>query len=260
MLADLSHPEDFVISFYGLARFEIAFSAKTIRVSSKDHATEGTIRHLLADHVVPRVIAHEGHNVLHAGAVITPGRAIIITGPSGSGKSTLAAALHAAGYPLLGDDAMIAWQEEGIMKCQSVYRSLRLFPDSLSFVLDTIHELSPVAQYTRKLNVHLDEAKHADGAFPVRAVLYLQPVIGVRTRIRRMRAADLCMKLTEHSFWMDPEDLQQARQRLQRVSELATNVPAFEVNYRHNFSQLQNLCEAIIDNVNLMSPMALEED
>ena len=127
-------------------------------------------------------------------------------------------------------------------------------------VLDTFLELSPVAQYTRKLNVHLDETEHSDGAFPVRAVLFLQPATGERTRIRRMGAADLCMKLIEHSFWMDPEDLKQARKRLQRASEFATHVPAFEVRYQHNFSQLLDLCEAIFDNVGLTSRISREED
>ena len=147
-----------------------------------------------------------------------------------------------------------------MMKCQAVYRSLRLFPDSLAYVFDTSLELSPVAQYTHKLNVHFDETEHSDCGFPVRAVLFLQPASGERTEIGRMGAADLCMKLIEHSFWMDPEDLKQARKRLERASEFATHVPAFEVNYRPDFSQLPELREVIFENVGLTTRTARVED
>ena len=55
-----------------------------------------SLDHFLSDQVIPRVLAHRGDHVVHAGAVRSSDAAILMIGPSGRGKSTLAASFDQA--------------------------------------------------------------------------------------------------------------------------------------------------------------------
>ena len=67
------------------------------RVVSCPPQLDSTTRHQLLDHVLPRVLEHLGHLMIHAGAVCTPHGVIIFVGDTGAGKSSLVASFHTAG-------------------------------------------------------------------------------------------------------------------------------------------------------------------
>jgi hypothetical protein len=241
----------FYLHFGSLVEFEISIPREEIRVhAAADGITPETIRHLIFDQILPRIIAHRGQLVLHASAVQAPAGSIIFAGRSGQGKSTLAASLHSSGFALTGDDAIIVQDDAGIMRCQAVYRSLRLFGDSLSSVFGSAPAVSPVAQYTSKQNVlNLDEASYLQDALPVVAIFVLETPEGSEIGVRRLGALDACMTLIEHSFWLDPADLGQTQRRMHQASALAGSAPTFSLSYRRDYSELPRLHETILSTI-----------
>ncbi len=203
--------------------------------------------HFLADQVLPRMLAHEGRLVLHAGAVRVDDRAVAILGKSGSGKSTLVASFDQAEHVLLGDDALVVSLPDGVPCTRSVYRSLRLFPDSIAQLFPAV-ATSAVAHYTPKQRVRLTIADRDDTApVPLCALFVItDSVPDAAIHVRPLSIADACMAIVENSFALDPTDPQRARQRLEAASDLARQVPAFAISYPRDYARLPDVRSAIL--------------
>ena len=102
-----------------------------------------TLRHLLLDQVLPRLLAQRGQLVLHAGAVRAGSRAIAFVGETGSGKSTLSGSFHVDGCPVLSDDGLLVTPEAGRALALPTYPSLRLWPEALAGSLRRAAALAP---------------------------------------------------------------------------------------------------------------------
>ena len=204
-----------------------------------------SLDHFLSDQVIPRVLAHRGDHVVHAGAVRSGDSAILMVGPSGRGKSTLAASFDQAGEPLLGDDAMvIGWQADRPF-ATPVYPSLRLLPDSIAAILPPSAATDEVAHYTSKRRVRLP-IDDSGPAVAVTAIMVIgEPAEAIETR--RLSAADACIALVTNSFALDPSDVAQAQRRLEASCRLAASVPTFEIRYPRDYAQLPMVRAAILD-------------
>jgi hypothetical protein len=122
--------QGFVIVFAGAARFTVSAPGDAIVCTPVAGTAPATLRHLLIDQVLPRVLFLRGAVVLHASALRAPdGRAVAFLGASGSGKSTLAASLLAAGWSLLTDDALVIQSGRAGPSAVPTYPELRLWPD-----------------------------------------------------------------------------------------------------------------------------------
>ena len=222
-----------------------------ILVHSDASVPQVTIDHFLADQVIPRLLAHRGSFVFHAGAVNLDDSALIVMGPSGRGKSTLVAGFNQAGMALIGDDAMVLSMPDGIPHVCPVYPSLRLFPDSLEALMPGAATAGPVAHYSTKQRIDVDVPQDtAEAPLPIRALFAIAPPAGDEPIcLRRLSAAEACMTLVESSFALDPTDLDQARRRLVDASALARLVPAFEIAYPRDYARLPEVQRAILDQV-----------
>jgi hypothetical protein len=202
--------------------------------------TPDTLEHLLHDQIYPRLLAHEGELVLHAGAVDMDGRLALFLGDSGMGKSTLVASLHRAGAGLLNDDALVLRQAGATFAAEAIYRGLRLLPDSLAELFPARTETRPMAHYSAKqrLNVALQPT---DNSAPktVGALFFLAADShAAQISLRRLSAAETCMGLISNSFSLDPTDTRLARHKLQQAAALANGVPAFELSYPRDYVSL----------------------
>lgn len=235
----------FRVSFTDLADFTIDIGSKTVAIRCRRTLSTDTIRHLLYDQIVPRIVAHQGDLVLHAGAVASPQGALIVVGLSGTGKSTLTASMHQLGFPLLGDDAVVLQAGDEGVDCQAIYPSLRLFPDSLSAVWGQ-PPLAKVADYSEKLSVH-GPPLAATQSCPVAVggIFFLDAPDGAGVLIHRVEAPQACMALIGHSFWLDPVDPQQASRRMAQAALVADRVPVFRLHYPRDFGSLPAVPEAM---------------
>jgi hypothetical protein len=222
---------------------------RTIRVSPRCGLNQSTVDHFLADQVFPRLLAHAGQLVVHAGAISLEDAAVLLLGPSGRGKSTLTASFYRAGMPLMGDDALILSLANMSPLARAVYPSLRLFPDSIAAVMPDTPSAGPVAYYANKERIDIPAQGHAALApLPVRAIYSIAaPSLDGRIRVRRMSVTETCMALVESSFALDPSDVQQARRRLDDSSALARVIPAFEIVYPRDYGRLSEVRQAILD-------------
>ncbi len=247
-VARLANDHDLLlIAFPDLAGFEVDLAARTIRASCfAPDVSDTTIRHLLADQVLPRLVAHDGSLVMHAAGVDTSDGAILLVGQSGLGKSTIAASFHVSGHALLGDDAMIVQTAHGSAHCRPLYRSLRLFPDSLAAVFDTPRDEVPVADYTDKRNILDLEKVPEQSASRVRAIYCLADAGSETITLRTMASGEACMALVEQSFSLDPSDPRGSKVRLQQAADLAASVPVFEIDYPRDYAVLPELREIML--------------
>lgn len=215
---------------------------------------KSTRDHFLADQVLPRMVAHYGHLVLHAGAVVlargTKAGAVAILGDSGAGKSTLVASFKQAGDQLLGDDAMIVDFDERRPSIRPVYRSLRLFPDSIDRFFPSAATLD-VAHYTSKQRIRLDLPSQVVPASPPLDALFVlgAPSDDGAIKAERLSMANACMALIENSFMLDPTDLERAQTRMRKASRLVGDVPAFALSFPRDYDVLPDVRSAILSAV-----------
>ena len=245
--ADHDH---FIVEFTDLAQFDIRFESQQVRISIDDDCvSEESIDHLLADQIWPRIIAHSNQLVVHGAAIVLPLGALILIGASGSGKSTLAASFHQAGYGLLGDDAMVVSTRDRTAFCRAVYPSLRLFPDTIDMLFGRSEDYSPVAHYTDKRNMHLyPEARPPVAEVPILGMLFLaSPDERPGVTLRPLAVSRTCVNVIEHSFWLNPKDMDRTTDKLRQASQLAEFVPALEISYPRNFAGLPDLHETVLN-------------
>ena len=82
---------NYILQFPNLADFIISEHGALVQYLPKPDIPIETIRHLLLDQVIPRVLGQQGRLVIHASAVTLPNRkTIAFLGNSGQGKSTIA--------------------------------------------------------------------------------------------------------------------------------------------------------------------------
>ena len=206
------------------------------------------IEHFVADQVVPRAMAGEGHYILHSATIRIGDRSIMILGASGRGKSTLAASFHAAGGALLGDDAtIVTWPDERPASCP-VYKSLRLLPDSIDALLPRSTATVAVSDLTSKRRVMLPaDGSPSDDTLPIAAIFHIgEPTTDSTIDIRPMTVGEACMALVENAFACNPADIGQARLRLEKASRLA-RVPCFAMSYPRDYHSLGPVRAAMLD-------------
>jgi hypothetical protein len=217
-------------------------SKAKVGASRRDHD------HFLADQVIPRLIAHTGKLVLHAGGIEVGGRAVLFLGASGHGKSTLCASFRGTGHRLLGDDAIIIGGSEASPKAAAVYPSLRLLPDSFSALLPGESDEGLVADYSDKKRASLERLE--SGSLPIGAIFILADgpsPTGVH--VRPVNGAQSTMAIVQNSFALDPSDFDRAAERLKAAASLARHVPAFVLEYPRSYDCLGEVRAAILAQV-----------
>jgi hypothetical protein len=147
----------FLLRFPGYADFLVARDLSLLEAWPTPETNAATLRRLLLDQVLPRLVAHRESLVLHAGAVSIDGRAVAFFGDTGGGKSTLAGSFHAAGYPLLTDDSLVITVEGGAPRARPTYPGLRLSPPASAALFPSLPPGGPMARYFRNDRAALGE-------------------------------------------------------------------------------------------------------
>ncbi|MEO1489071.1 MAG: hypothetical protein AAFR88_06505 [Pseudomonadota bacterium] len=238
----------FFLAFGQLARFKICFSDHTVTAFGVDEAvTQPDLEHFLRDHLVPRILAEEGRLVIHGSAVKIAGSLAVFIGESGAGKSTLAASLHEAGHVLFGDDAVIIDNHADIYTGQSTYRSLRLYPETVSAVLGEKADTTIMAHYSRKRRVVMgsSDVENAQIA-PIGAVFILsdEPCEDA-VRDHDLKPSEVCMAIIKQSFALNSQNAELAAKRLSQASNLADAVPGYRLTYPHDYARLREVRSVI---------------
>ena len=207
--------------FRGLASFEVLDDASAIRVAPVGDLPEETLGHLLLDQAIPRALAHWGHLVVHASAVVLPAGAVAFFGLSGQGKSTLAAAFGVQGFTVLADDGIRVEERGERLFAHGSYPGLRLWGDAAEALLPDDAEGPAVAHYTHKLRVEGDLA-YDGSAVPLLRCYHVGDRLDAGTEppvvMGDVNRAEAFLRLMESLFTLD-ERPDAVRRDVDRLAE-----------------------------------------
>jgi len=243
--------EGYLLRFPDLADIVVSSSGK-IRVSGLPGVAARTLRHLLLDQVLPRLLAQRGKLVLHASAVgISDRSVVLILGLSGHGKSTLAAGLAAQrGSRVLADDCVIAGFDGDRLLAVPSYSGLRLWPDSLAALFPQSARAQRVNDYSDKMRMPVARSANQSG-WPVAAILVLDRAepddARVDTQVTPIDASRACMALMSNAFQLDVGDAQHVYRLLGIAADAAQRAPVLSLRHRRDFSKLPQVARAILD-------------
>ena len=143
--------DNYLLRFPDLVDFLISSSGESVFYIPEPNIPEETIRHLILDQVIPRILGQQGQLVLHASAVqLLDGKATIFLGDTGWGKSTIASSYYENGAQLITDDCLLIKIVDNKVFCVPNYYGLRLYPDSAQAIFKVNMQFKPVAHYTSK--------------------------------------------------------------------------------------------------------------
>jgi hypothetical protein len=223
VIAMLEGGRGYQIDFPGVARFEVDAEGGAVVCAPVAGLPDPTIRHLLLDQILPRVLFLRGALVLHASVLRSPdGRAIAFLGASGAGKSTLAAGLVAAGWSFLSDDVLVIQKRDGRPAAIPTYPELRLWPDVVSrFAANA--DTRPVAHTTDKVRVVAsslgDQRAFSPSAAPLGRIYFVKPEDGATLpAVERVRAADALRNAFEAEFRLSLADRPSLQASFDRIT------------------------------------------
>lgn len=243
----------FVLRFHEMLDFYLSEDQRDITCISRKNVPTSTIRHLLIDQVVPRILGHWGSLVVHGSAVSIEGKAVAFVGASGLGKSTLAAYLHKQGHTILTDDCFrLNDNEPNEISITPNYPGVRLFDDSSGAVFSS-SSTSEVAHYTRKKRLVIENGAETRD-HNLAAIFFLSPLTGKQNKtvaITPIHGLQCIMKLVECSFGLYGGTNDELRRHFIKQGSLANSaIPFLQLGYPHQYNQLPAVCKRILEVMN----------
>ena len=232
--------------------FTITNDSTRVGVHAEPGVTTETIRHLLLDQVLPRLLAHHGRLIVHGSAVQIDDRALVFIGDSGAGKSTLAASFSADGHRLLCDDGIVLTPGKRCTMALPTYRSLRLWPDSVAGIYpEAAPRVAPMAHYSTKQRVLVDDGSPpAPEPLPLAAVYVLSSTADTKTTsISRLSARDACMAIIRNAFQLDVTDRNRTADLMSKAGDVAEQVPVFALSYPRGYEHLPAVRAAVLEHL-----------
>jgi ABC-type iron transport system FetAB ATPase subunit len=251
----------YLLRFEGYADFLIDVETSEVQAIPTPETDRTTIEHLYLNQVLPLLLSHSGHLVLHGSAVVVQGAAVAFLGFSGAGKSTLATSLALMGHPFLTDDGLLLDRSEG-RKGYSVLPShptVRLWEDSrLTLLGKTATNILPVQYNSKARIVASSTMPYCDRPQELRAIYMLgledmeacndQTVGHCKQKdilIRRLAPAEALIVLVKNSFVLDIKAQAFIAHHFDQFTKLATNVPCFHLHYPRRYEALPSVQKAL---------------
>lgn len=188
--------------------------------------------------------------VLHGGAVVINGSAVVFLGGHGWGKSTLVAMLYARGHPFVCEDvAGLTFQGEQIQVIPS-FPQLKLWPDSIRTVGWLPDDFPRIYPACAKRLIRFHE-RFATTPMPIRRIYVLS--VGVDVRVDRLRPVEKFETILQHCYGarFGSEFLRSHDRRSQvlQAANLVCTIPIRSLRRPtslQNASQLDGVIESVI--------------
>ncbi len=240
------------LRFPQIADFHIIPSKNKIISHQLLDIPNNTIRHLLLDQVIPRLLSHQGQQIIHASCVRIDKSAVAFSGQSGWGKSTIATFFHDHDHTLLTDDCLLLKLDKSKVLGIPNYRGARLFQDSLSFLSKEKH-VTPLAHYGTKKRLLMTNSIKTD-AIPIKAVFILgdptllQPTAPV-VSISKISGASAAIELVKNCFPLDITDKKRMGTQMQKLAQIggSKNISIYHLNYPRKTDLLPEIMKSILE-------------
>jgi hypothetical protein len=236
-------PSGYLIRFPGTADFVVDIEHSHIDCLPSPEVAGDTLRHLLLDHVLPRMLGQQGSLILHASAADVGGKAIVILGKSGWGKSTLAASFPPRGCHFSDDATEIRAAAGGGFTAIGSYPGARLLPDSLERANGgedwVATRMSRSAKFRLSTRENIDAVS---GNVTLGAIVILEdPVERVQEDIElaTIRPTDALMALMKFCYLLKPDDLPTTSRLWMMAGDIVrSGIPVRKLSYPREYAHL----------------------
>lgn len=173
----------------------------------------------------PMVLELRGsYHILHAASVEIEGKPVLFTAPSFGGKSTMTDYFIRQGHIMLSDDTL------GIKKIDDIYHTISSYP---------FHR-----PYRKAEDLGYRVENFSTTSKPVHAVYLLRKSEqNSKINIRKIEGVEK-FKVLHHSSFIMLKFMKQ--ERFTFFTQIAKQVPLFEVNYPHDMTKLPEVYEVIV--------------
>jgi len=239
---------DYLLRFFELGDFRVSADGRTVRCWPAPGVSDGTMRHLHLNQVLPLALSRQGKLVFHASAVEIDARAVAFMGESGKGKSTLAVSFATNGFRFLADDGLLVDSTQGQLQIAPSHPSIRLWEDSQEALLDPATPTAPPVQFTSKSRF-LAGANIAfcEQARELRCVYFLGNGTQRHTVIERLNPGEALIELLKHSFLLDIEERQVLATHFDELVNMVARPIYYRLDFPREFAELARVRQAIVD-------------
>jgi len=246
ILSAARYDSGYWLRFPQLVDFEINLDEQKITAYRYTCTSDATVRHLLLDQVIPRMLGQQGKLILHAGAVtLVNGKTVAFIGQSGWGKSTLVSSFQQQGAELITDDCLMIEQGNGCVLAIPNYYGIRLFEDSIKAIYGVQKDTGDVAHYSSKRRLIMSEGRGGKDAAPLQldAVFLLSDPKAARkpdgVNIIAARGADAMMALVRQTFVLDVTDTSLMARQFKHCGKIFdSKVTCFQLQYPRDHNTL----------------------
>lgn len=235
------------LRMYEMCDFLLDAERGAVSVEHLPHVDTDAIEHMLIDQALPRLLSERGELVVHAGAVCVDDQCVLVLGQSGWGKSTLVASFLQRGHMLLSDDCVVLHESGAGVLATPTYPSLRMFDDSIAQAIGDDVEARPLAFYTNKRRIALDEGRVGDMR-RVRAIYVMNDPAMVSEIITIAPVATMsgCLALIQHGFRLDVVSQAQHRVQLRQAAAMAERVPVFALSFPRKYERRGDVVDHLL--------------
>lgn len=205
---------------------------------------------VLLRRVIPRIAETAGALVIHAAAVATDDRCLLLLGASGAGKSTLSAFCARHSWVVLGEDTTIVWPETGSatgFMVEPVQRGIGVWDATRSALALPNADCTPMPGYGGQKFWFDPPAGTRTGPRPLSGILMLERSGDLGPcAIRLSRDAALRALLGQAIAFLPsvrPDAASAAR--FGRMAALATRIPCFQMTYPDGYARLPETEKAL---------------
>ena len=256
ILSAARYDSGYWLRFPQLVDFEINLDEQKITAYRYTCTSDATVRHLLLDQVIPRMLGQQGKLILHAGAVtLVNGKTVAFIGQSGWGKSTLVSSFQQQGAELITDDCLMIEQGNGCVLAIPNYYGIRLFEDSIKAIYGVQKDTGDVAHYSSKRRLIMSGSSECNVAAPLQldAIFLLSDPKAARkpdgVNIISARGVDAMMTVVAQTFVLDVTDTSLMARQFKNCGKIfECKVSCFQLQYPRDHNMLVDV-RSVIESV-----------
>lgn len=241
--------DGYLVRIAGHADFHVDLEHSAVGCHAVPGAFGKDCQTLFRNTIRPLIANFLGGLNIHASANVAFDKAWAFVGISGRGKTTLATALAKMGYPYLTDDALPLESRSSGYWAMPGDPEIRLCSDSLS-ALDLEENPTLLRRAGVKSAVQANPATPYQAA-PARlgAIFFLGAGAAGKLSIEKVEPAVALIRLIEHSLILDVEDRERLQSHFERLTQLATAIPCFYLDYPRQFADLPLVIEELTEHL-----------
>lgn len=190
-----------------------------------------------------------GITCLHASAILIDGQAVAVTGFPGAGKSSTAAAFLQMGFPVLADDVVPVFEDDGKFMVQPAHPRIWLLPDMVETLYGSSDALPLLAPSWEKRYLDLNVAGPGLPLEPkpLAAIYVLSERANEPDRPVVTEAAprDILLKLLCNTYMNHLLDPGMRSLEFATLTRLQRTVPVRLAHPHDDVSRISQLCHAI---------------